>query len=144
MNQNQTETKSLESETDSLKLAENKVTVIHKIGFKDCEIWFVRFSLDKYQRVLALGNQVGRTYVWDLDVAEPTMNFEDKKAANMEDTAMDLTNEENLGTVKATIGGTIGENTRHRRGRNSTARVRHRHTQRHHSIAIARVMQGDQ
>ena len=70
---NQAETKSIESETDSLKLAENKVTVIHKIGFKDCEIWFVRFSLDKYQRVLALGNQVGRTYVWDLDVAEPAM-----------------------------------------------------------------------
>jgi len=50
---------------------ENKVTVIHKIGFKDCEIWFVRFSLDKHQKVMALGNQVGRTYVWDLDVGEP-------------------------------------------------------------------------
>lgn len=51
---------------------ENKVTVIHKIAFKDCEIWFVRFSLDKHQKVLALGNQVGRTYVWDLDVSEPS------------------------------------------------------------------------
>ena len=47
----------LDTETDN-KLAENKVTVIHKIGFKDCEIWFVRFSLDKHQKVLALGNQV--------------------------------------------------------------------------------------
>ena len=47
----------LDAETDN-KLAENKVTVIHKIGFKDCEIWFVRFSLDKHQKVLALGNQV--------------------------------------------------------------------------------------
>ena len=54
-----------------VKLTENKVTVIHKIGFKDCEIWFVRFSLDKFQKVLALGNQVGRTYVWDLDVEQP-------------------------------------------------------------------------
>jgi len=35
--QNQTEMKSLEFEPDSLKLTENKVTIIHKIGFKDCE-----------------------------------------------------------------------------------------------------------
>jgi len=55
------------------KSADNKVTVIHKIGLRDCEIWFVRFSLDAAQRVLALGNQVGRTYVWDLEVTEPAM-----------------------------------------------------------------------
>ena len=55
------------------KSADNKVTVIHKIGLRDCEIWFVRFSLDAAQRVLALGNQVGRTYVWDLEVTEPAL-----------------------------------------------------------------------
>lgn len=54
------------------ELSENKVTVIHKIGFKDCEIWFVRFSMDRYQKLMALGNQIGRTYVWDMDVAEPS------------------------------------------------------------------------
>jgi len=54
------------------KLSENKVTVIHKIGFKDCEIWFVRFSMDRYQKLMALGNQIGRTYVWDMDVPEPS------------------------------------------------------------------------
>ena len=37
---------------------ENKVVVVHKIGYKDCEIWFVRFSMDLEQKVLALGNQV--------------------------------------------------------------------------------------
>ena len=69
-------------------MAENKVTVIHKIGFKvwnvvlkynlqqiqqDCEIWFVRFSMDKNQKIMALGNQIGRTYVWDMDVEEPSL-----------------------------------------------------------------------
>jgi len=54
------------------KLPENKVTVIHKISFKDCEIWFVRFSMDRQQKLMALGNQTGRTYVWDMDVEEPS------------------------------------------------------------------------
>ena len=85
----QTEKKPLSSEPDQ-KMAENKVTVIHKIGFKvwnvvlkynlqqlliqqDCEIWFVRFSMDKNQKIMALGNQIGRTYVWDMDVEEPSL-----------------------------------------------------------------------
>ena len=59
-------------ENDS-KVTENKVSIIHKIGFKDCEIWFVRFSMDKRQKILALGNQVGKTYVWDMNVEEPSL-----------------------------------------------------------------------
>ena len=99
------EKKPLSTEPDQ-KMAENKVTVIHKIGFKvqvifdeifilcnakdcflvfffvlyldpyliqDCEIWFVRFSMDKNQKIMALGNQIGRTYVWDMDVEEPSL-----------------------------------------------------------------------
>ena len=27
--------------------------------------------MDEAERILALGNQLGKTYVWDLDVAEP-------------------------------------------------------------------------
>jgi len=67
--------KSQQSQVDSgdPKLSENKVTVINKIGYKDCEIWFVRFSMDLHQRFLALGNQIGRTYVWDLEVEEPSL-----------------------------------------------------------------------
>jgi len=51
---------------------ESKPIVVHNINYKDCEIWFVRFSLDHGQKVMALGNQVGKTYVWDLDVPEPS------------------------------------------------------------------------
>ena len=40
---------------------------------QDCEIWFVRFSMDKNQKIMALGNQIGRTYVWDMDVEEPSL-----------------------------------------------------------------------
>ena len=59
-------------------LTENKVAVIHKIGFKDCEIWFVRFSLDDFQKMLAFCNQVGRIYVLDLDVEQSgQINYSD-------------------------------------------------------------------
>ena len=62
------------SETDGLgeKQSENKSSIIHKLDVKDCEIWFMRFSLDPSERQLALGNQAGKTLVWDLDVAEPS------------------------------------------------------------------------
>ena len=60
------------AEEGDSKVPENKVSIIHKIGFKDCEIWFVRFSMDKPQSLLALGNQVGKTYVWDMKVEEPS------------------------------------------------------------------------
>jgi len=49
----------------------SKVTIMHKLDYKDCEIWFIRFSMDAAQRVLALGNQIGKTYLWDLDVDDP-------------------------------------------------------------------------
>ena len=59
-------TKSRVSHTDT------NVTVIHMFDYKDCVIWFMRFSMGFWQKILALGNQVGRTYVWDLAVTGPT------------------------------------------------------------------------
>ena len=35
-----------------------QVSILKKFEYKDCEIWFVRFSMDKSLTVLALGNQV--------------------------------------------------------------------------------------
>jgi len=54
------------------KAEQNKTTVIHKLEVKDCEIWFVRFSTDLEDKVLALGNTKGKIYVWDLMVSDPT------------------------------------------------------------------------
>ena len=57
--------------SNDVKVGESKVTILHKLEYKDCEIWFVRFSMDAKQTMLALGNQVGKTYLWDLDVDDP-------------------------------------------------------------------------
>lgn len=61
----------LDKSLEDIKMGDNKVSLIHKLDYKDCEIWFVRFSMDAKQNVLALGNQIGKTYVWDLDVDDP-------------------------------------------------------------------------
>lgn len=52
-----------------LKPGETDATVIHKFALKECEIWFIRFSLDYWQKYLALGNTVGIVYVWDMDAS---------------------------------------------------------------------------
>lgn len=59
-------------EQNELKHTDTLVTILHRYEFKECEIWFMRFSLDAEHKILALGNQVGRTYVWDIDVDDPT------------------------------------------------------------------------
>ncbi|XP_072019248.1 polycomb protein EED-like [Amphiura filiformis] len=57
---------------DKLKPGDTTVTVIHKFEYLQCDIWFMRFSIDYSKKVLALGNQVGKVFVWDLDVDDPT------------------------------------------------------------------------
>ncbi|XP_069103147.1 polycomb protein EED-like [Argopecten irradians] len=60
-------------DTDTtLKSKESKVTVIHRFDYRDCDIWYMRFGIDFWQKVIALGNQVGRIYVWDIDTEDPT------------------------------------------------------------------------
>lgn len=49
----------------------NAVTVLHRFDYRECDIWFMRFSLDSWNKVMALGNQVGKTFVWDLDTDDP-------------------------------------------------------------------------
>ena len=55
-----------------LKPNDGKVTILHRFDYKECDIWYMRFSLDFMQKLMALGNQVGKIYVWDIDVDDPT------------------------------------------------------------------------
>lgn len=61
----------LESPTD-LSLPHKYTTdttcsLMDSYSIKDCDIWFLKFSIDSRMKYLALGNRKGKTYVFDLD-----------------------------------------------------------------------------
>ncbi|XP_071955021.1 polycomb protein eed-A-like [Antedon mediterranea] len=63
----------IDEDINKIKKSNNKqVTMLHKLEYANCDIWFMRFSMDYFQKILAQGNQIGKTYVWDLDVDDPS------------------------------------------------------------------------
>lgn len=46
--------------------------VLHRLEVTNCDIWYIRFCLDYEQSLLVLGNQVGKVFVWDMMVEDPT------------------------------------------------------------------------
>lgn len=48
------------------------ISIVHRFEYKACEFWFIRFSLDLRHRYMALGNQYGKTFLWELNRTDPT------------------------------------------------------------------------
>ncbi|XP_039198902.1 polycomb protein EED isoform X1 [Crotalus tigris] len=61
----------MEDNIDKIKASESNVTILGRFDYSQCDIWYMRFSMDFWQKMLALGNQVGKLYVWDLEVEDP-------------------------------------------------------------------------
>uniref|UniRef100_A0AAY4EYG4 Embryonic ectoderm development n=1 Tax=Denticeps clupeoides TaxID=299321 RepID=A0AAY4EYG4_9TELE len=61
----------MEDNIDHIKPNESNVTILGRFDYSQCDIWYMRFSMDFWQKMLALGNQVGKLYVWDLEVEDP-------------------------------------------------------------------------
>jgi polycomb protein EED len=54
-----------------LNLNSTHATQIHTFNVDDCELWFVRMDLDMSQRYLAVGNSIGKIFVFDLESETP-------------------------------------------------------------------------
>ncbi|KAM7179160.1 polycomb protein EED isoform 1-T1 [Macrochelys suwanniensis] len=61
----------MEDDIDKIKASESNVTILGRFDYSQCDIWYMRFSMDFWQKMLALGNQVGKLYVWDLEIEDP-------------------------------------------------------------------------
>ncbi|XP_036327933.1 polycomb protein esc-like [Rhagoletis pomonella] len=61
----------LHQSLSSLKPNDPSCTIIAEFDYDECEIWFVRFGFNPCHKIIALGNQHGKVYVWELDPGDP-------------------------------------------------------------------------
>lgn len=47
------------------------MTVLQRFEVPKCEIWYLRFAVDRGYTTLAVGNQEGKVFVWNLKVPSP-------------------------------------------------------------------------
>eukprot|EP00123_Amoebidium_parasiticum_P010609 comp20214_c0_seq1/m.25140 comp20214_c0_seq1/g.25140 ORF comp20214_c0_seq1/g.25140 comp20214_c0_seq1/m.25140 type:complete len:520 (-) comp20214_c0_seq1:381-1940(-) len=72
-------------ETELYQHRGHPVQVLSKLSFSNCHIFFLRFSTDRCQRILACGNQIGTLHVWLLEPGREkfrTRAFTHKATAN--------------------------------------------------------------
>eukprot|EP00039_Didymoeca_costata_P003920 m.70499 g.70499 ORF g.70499 m.70499 type:complete len:417 (-) comp12139_c0_seq2:1225-2475(-) len=47
------------------------VTIVNRHEYAGCEIWYVRFCTDARFTKMAVGNQEGKVFIWDLETSAP-------------------------------------------------------------------------
>eukprot|EP00958_Prasinococcus_capsulatus_P010575 scaffold1033_cov408-Prasinococcus_capsulatus_cf.AAC.23 len=52
---------------------EESVQLLQEYTFTECDIWYMRFSMDFNCNVLALGNRTGKIYVWEVNTSPPIL-----------------------------------------------------------------------
>lgn len=61
----------LESSTDlnlpTKYTTDTTCTILENFDVKNCDIWFLRFAIDSRRKFMALGNSIGKTYIFNLD-----------------------------------------------------------------------------
>lgn len=58
----------MEDDLDKIKPDESNVTdLLRQFDYSQFDIWQMRFSMDFQQKMVALGNQVDKLPVWDVE-----------------------------------------------------------------------------
>lgn len=59
------------NDNSNIKHGDSSASVLHRFEYKDCEIWFIRFALDHHCKFMALGNQSGKVFLWEINTPDP-------------------------------------------------------------------------
>eukprot|EP00052_Salpingoeca_macrocollata_P006410 m.53531 g.53531 ORF g.53531 m.53531 type:complete len:177 (+) comp15426_c0_seq3:47-577(+) len=62
----------LDLEEQHIAYLGDPVTILRRYEYSSCDIWYVRFALDRPCTHIAIGNQAGKVFVWSLKRKSPT------------------------------------------------------------------------